>query len=115
MRNGVLNPREPHSLAVVRRIIAKLVGKPATEKQKVFFSVPAAGSDGDGGIAYHSASIGQILSDLGFDPTPIEEGLAVVFGELGGCNYTGIGGSCGSGLCHVCLAVLSVPGISFSL
>ena len=75
----------------------------------------AAGPDGDGGIAYHEASIRQILTDLGYEASPIQEGLAVVFGELGGCNYTGIGISCGSGLCNVCLAVLSVPVISFSV
>jgi len=115
MKGGVLNPMEPHSLAVVRRVITKLVGKAAIEGQKVFFSVPAASADGDGGIAYHRASIRQILSELNYDATPIEEGLAVVFGELGACNYTGIGVSCGSGLCNVCLAVLSVPVISFSV
>lgn len=115
MRNGILNPHEPHGLAVVRRIITKLVGKAATEGQKIFFSVPSAGPDGEGGITYHEASIRQILSELGYDATSIAEGLAVVFGELGGCNYTGIGISCGSGLCNVCLAVLSVPVISFSV
>ncbi len=115
MKNGVLNPQEPHSLAVVRSIVAKLVGKAAVEGQKVFFSVPSAGAEGEGGIAYHQASIRQLLSELGYDATPIEEGLAVIFGELGACNYTGIGISCGSGLCNVCLAVLSVPVISFSV
>ena len=48
-------------------------------------------------------------------PTPIVEGLAVVFGELADSNFSGIGISCGSGLCNVCLAVLSVPVISFSV
>lgn len=115
MLNGVLNPREPHSLSVVRRIITKLVGTAATEKQKIFFSVPAQTTDGDVGIAYHEASIRQILGELGYEATPIEEGLAVVFGELGGANFTGIGISCGSGLSNVCLAVLSVPVLSFSI
>ena len=115
MKNGVLNAQEPHSLAVVRRIITKLVGKPSVEGQKIFFSVPAPGPEGEGGIAYHAASIRQILTELGYEAAAIEEGLAVVFGELGGCNYTGIGISCGSGLCNVCLAVLSVPVISFSV
>jgi len=115
MRGGVLNPHEPHSLSVVKSILTKLLGTPAVDKQRVYFSIPAAGPEGEGGIAYHEASIRQILSDLGYDPTPIEEGLAVVFGELGACNYTGIGISCGSGLCNVCLAVLSVPVISFSV
>lgn len=115
MLNGVLNAREPHSLLVLTMIIGKLVGRAARQGQKVFFSVPAPGAGGESGIHYHQASIRQILTDLGYLATPIEEGLAVVFGELGGSNYTGIGVSCGSGLHNICLAVLSVPVISFSV
>ncbi len=115
MRNGTLNPQEPHSLAVVRSIIARLAGPAKTENQKISYSVPAPLLDGDVGIPYHQASIQQALKDLGYHPTPIAEGLAVVFGELGDSNFTGIGISCGSGLCNVCLAVLSVPVISFSV
>src|SRR3954452_16558127 len=115
MRNGTLNPQEPHSLSVVRSIVARLVGKPATEKQKILFSVPAPLPAGDVGIPYHQASVQQVLQELGYDASPISEGLAVIFGELGDSNFTGIGISCGSGLCNVCLAVLSVPVITFSV
>jgi hypothetical protein len=115
MQSGVLNPHEPHSLAVVRRIISKVAGKAQVDGQKIFFSVPSPGAEGEGGIAFHEASIRQVLTELGYGPTSIEEGLAVVFGELGGSNYTGIGISCGSGLCNVCFSVLSVPVISFSV
>ncbi len=115
MRNGTLNPQEPHSLAVVRSIITKLTGKAAVEKHKILFSVPAPLPDGDIGIPYHEASIQQALADLGYEPKAISEGLAVIFGELGDANFTGIGISCGSGLCNVCLSVLSVPVISFSV
>ena len=115
MLNGVLNPAEPHSLAVEKKIITRMLGKSASPGQRVFFSVPAPTSQGEESIAYHQASFKQILSDLGYDAHPIAEGLAVVFGELGASNYTGIGISCGSGLCNVCLAVLSVPVISFSI
>ena len=115
MLRGVLNPREPHSLAVIRRIITRMVGKAGVEGRKVFFSVPAPTTNEEEGLAYHEASIRQILSELGYEAKPIEEGLAVVFGEMGASNYTGIGISCGSGLCNVCLAVLSVPVISFAV
>jgi hypothetical protein len=115
MFRGVLNPHEPHSLSVMRRIITRLLGRAAVQGQKICFSVPAPCGQGEEPIAYHEASIRQVLADLGYDPKPIGEGLAVVFGELGGSNYTGIGISCGSGLCNVCLAVLSVPVISFSV
>ncbi len=115
MARGVLNPDEPHSLAVMRRIITKLVGRAAAEGQKVFFSVPAQGESLNGAIRYHEASIRQILADLGYEAIPIEEGLAVVYGELAASNYSGVAISCGSGLCNICLAVLSVPVISFSV
>jgi len=115
MRNGVLNPDEPHSLAVVRRIVTKLLGRAESEGQKVYFSVPAQGESLNGAIRYHEASIRQILTELGYAATPIEEGLAVVYGELAASNFSGVGISCGSGLCNVCLAVLSVPVISFSV
>jgi len=115
MKNGVLNPDEPHSMAVVRSIIARLIGPATVPKQRVFFSVPAPGDNGEGGLAYHTASIRQVLDELGYEATPIEEGLTVVFGELGSSNFSGIGISCGSGLCNVCLAVLSVPVISYSI
>jgi hypothetical protein len=115
MLNGVLNPQEPHSLAVVRSIVAKLVGKANAEGQKIFFSAPAPVEGSEVGIPYHKACISRVLSDLGYDPTPIIEGLAVVFAELADSNFSGIGISCGSGLCSVCLAVLSVPVIAFSV
>jgi hypothetical protein len=115
MKDGVLNPQEPYALEVVTRIVGKLLGKASTDHQKVFFSIPSPTIGRDGGIRYHRESIRQILTELGYQGTPIEEGLAVVFGEMGASNYSGIGISCGSGLCNVCLAVLSVPVISFSV
>ncbi len=119
MVDGLLNPDEPHGLAVLRMVVTRLIGKATGEGQKVFFSVPAPSacppdSRGDGSFSYHEKSCRHILTELGYDATPINEGLAVVFSELGASNYTGIGISFGSGLCNACLAVLSVPVISFS-
>jgi ribosomal protein L13 len=115
MKEGILNPQEPHALDVVRSIVGKMLGKSGVPGQKVYFSIPAPTGGNEGGIRHHQESVRQVLSELGYAPTPVEEGLAVVFGELSGSNFSGIGISCGSGLCNVCLAVLSVPVISFSV
>ena len=115
MLGGLLNPQEPHSLAVMRSLITRVVGPAGAAGRKIFFSVPSSIPGNDSAIAYHEASIQQILKQLGFDSQPIQEGLAVVFGEMSSSNYTGIGISCGSGLCNVCLAVLSVPVINFAV
>ena len=52
---------------------------------------------------------------MGYQVKSINEGLAVVYSELESSNYTGIGISCGGGLCNVCVAYLSVPVLSFSI
>ncbi len=58
---------------------------------------------------------GKSSRKLGYQPSSINEGLAVVYAELESSNYTGIGISLGGGLCNVCLAYLSVPVLSFSV
>lgn len=115
MLNGILNPHEPHGVRVISRIISRIIGKATYEGRRLFYSVPASPVGEDIGIAYHNATIKQVVGELGYEAHPIEEGLAVVFGEMCGSNYTGIGISCGSGMCNVCLAVLSVPVVSFSV
>ncbi len=114
MLNGLLNPQEPHALTVIRSIIAKLIGA-GSGSEKVVFSVPAPVTGGESSTAYHEASCRQVLTELGYEAQPIVEGLAVVLGEMESSNFTGIAISCGSGLTNVCLAVLSLPVVSFSI
>lgn len=113
MRAGVLNPGEPESEAQMGEIFRNLLaGAPPS---KLYFSVPAPPLGSSENTTYHEATIKQLLSGLGHEVHSINEGLAVIYGELESSNYTGIGISCGGGLCNVCLAYLSVPVLSFSI
>jgi hypothetical protein len=114
MTQGLLNPDEPESVRLIREITASLSGK-AEKGQKLCFTVPAAPAGAEQNLTYHEATIRQILGELGFETSSINEGLAVVYSELQSTNYTGIGISCGGGLCNVCFAYLSVPVVSFSI
>ena len=114
MTEGLLNPDEPESVRLIREIMVSLSGK-AEKGQKICFTVPAAPLGAEQNLTYHEVTIRQILSELGFETSSINEGLAVVYAELESTNYTGIGISCGGGLCNVCLAYLSVPVVSFSI
>ncbi|HTR36452.1 MAG TPA: hypothetical protein VMH80_11145 [Bryobacteraceae bacterium] len=114
MDRGVLNPSEPESLAMLRKIVASLV-PPSHDHRKACFTVPAAPLGAEENLTYHEATLRQILTDLGYDVKSINEGLAVIYSELESSNYTGIGISCGGGLCNVCVAYLSVPVLSFSI
>ena len=114
MARGVINPDEPASAKLIREIAAALAGKPE-KGQKLCFTVPAAPIGAEESLTYHEATLRQILTELGFEVTSINEGLAVVYAELERTNYTGIGISCGGGLCNVCFSYLSVPVVSFSI
>ena len=115
MTRGVLNPTEPESLRMMRQIISSVVDNRKGERGKLCFSIPAAPLGADENLTYHEATLKQMLGEFGYDVKAINEGLAVIYGELESSNYTGIGISCGGGLCNVCLAYLSVPVLSFSI
>jgi hypothetical protein len=51
---------------------------------------------------------------MGYNSRSINEGLAVVFSELESDNFSGIGVSCGGGMCNVAVAFMSLPVMTFS-
>ena len=115
MDKGVLNPAEPDSLGMLRKIVESMLGPVKEQRQKVCFTVPAAPLGAEDNLTYHEATLRQILNEIGYEVKSINEGLAVVYSELESSNYTGIGISCGGGLCNVCVSYLSVPVLSFSI
>ncbi len=114
MDKGLLNPTEPQSVHMLRKIVESLL-ESAKDRQKICFTVPAAPLGAEANLTYHEATIRQILSEKDYEVKSINEGLAVIYSELESSNYTGIGISCGGGLCNVCVAYLSVPVLSFSI
>ena len=114
MKQGLLNPDEPEGLNLIRHIIMALANKSRSEKEKLCFSVPAAPLIGGEIPSYHQAALKQTITELGYEAEAVDEGLAVIYSELEETNFTGIGISCGGGMCNVCFAYLSVPVFSYS-
>jgi hypothetical protein len=117
MTRGLLNPDENAALAVMRQIIASLISSEAAAERgrRLCFSVPGAPVGSPDGLTYHEATLRRVLTDMGFQVTSINEGLAVVLAELEDTNFTGIGISFGGGMCNVCLSYLAMPVFSFSV
>jgi hypothetical protein len=115
MTNGLLDAKEPESLNMIRQLLAAILDERGAEKSKVCFTVPAAPLGAEESLTYHEATLRQLITDLGYQVTSINEGLAIIYSELESSNYTGLGISCGGGLCNVCLAYLSAPVMSFSI
>ncbi len=114
MQHGVLNPQEPMGQEMIQAIIESVV--PRTRRNELLcFSVPGKGVGADANLVYHEGVLKNIIQALGYQAKAVNEGLAVVFAELQQENFTGIGISCGGGMCNVCVAFLSVPMVTFSI
>lgn len=114
MNRGVLNSAEPESLTMLRNIVTSLCGRPSSPS-RLCFTIPAAPLGSEENLTYHEKTLKQVLTELGYEVRSVNEGLAVIYSELDATNYTGIGISCGGGLCNVCFAYLAMPVLSFSI
>lgn len=115
MNGGTLNPAEEYSMSVMQAIIQQLVRK-TKNGETMRFSVPGAlRTDGSPNLVYHEAMLRDLLNSMGYNAKGINEGLAVVFAELEKENFSGIGISCGGGMCNVALAFMSIPVMTFSM
>lgn len=119
MTQGILNTSETESVPVIRQIVESMTAGVAEKSAKLCFTVPApplapAGGNEEG-VTYHEATLRQMFSGMGYATKSLNEGLAVVYAELEDTNFTGIGVSCGGGLCNVALSYLSMPVLSFSI
>ncbi len=115
MADGLLNPKEKAALPVLEAILHTVVPKARAAGEILAFSVPAALPGREAELTYHEGTLRRYFSGLGYRAVAINEGLAVIFAELEEQNFTGIGISCGGGMCNATLAFLSIPSIMFGL
>jgi hypothetical protein len=115
MAKGVLNPDEPLATHVLETILGSLVPPARSPGELIAFSVPASAAEAGYELTYHEETLKRYLGARGYTPLAVNEGLAVVLAELANESFTGIGVSCGGGMCNVALSYLSVPSITFSV
>lgn len=115
MRNGLLNAKEANAIEIMKGILDDMIPDAPFPNTPLCFSIPGVPRDAATDIIYHEAILKRHLQDKGFNARSINEGMAVVFSELEKENFTGIGVSCGGGMCNVCLSFLSIPHITYSI
>jgi nucleoid DNA-binding protein len=114
MMGGTLNPSEEYSLPVMTALIQQLV-KRGKGNDILRFSVPGPLREvGSPDLVYHEAMLRDLMTSMGYSAKAVNEGMAVVFAELEKENFTGIGVSCGGGMCNVALAFMSIPVMKFA-
>jgi len=115
MAHGMLNPKEPLAMPVLEAIVRTLLPAAQSAGQALAFSVPATDEDRSAQLTYYEATLRQHFDILGYRAKAINEGMAVIFAELYEQNFTGIGISCGGGMCNVALSYLSIPHILYAV
>jgi actin-like ATPase involved in cell morphogenesis len=115
MADGLINPRERLAMPVLEAVLSKLVPKAKAQGEMLAFSVPAAADGKEAALTFHEATLRRLFEGMGYKAMAINEGLAVIFSELEDNNFTGIGVSCGGGMCNATLAYLSIPSIMLSV
>jgi len=102
-------------------MIHSMLGDIATDKELLYYSVPANAINKDTDADYHrkllEAMFKAYKSSEGFvlDARPINEGMALVYAELEEKMYSGIGISCGAGMINVAHGLFGAEVFSFSL
>jgi hypothetical protein len=115
MADGLINAKERAAMPVLEAILEGMVPRARVAGEVLSFSVPAAMPGRESELTYHEATLRRFLAARGYRAVAINEGLAVVFSELEAENFTGIGISCGGGMCNATLAYLSIPSIMVGL
>ena len=115
MQAGILSSDEKSAIPMIKLILQQVVDEPQRHNERLFFSTPADPIDSDLSTLYHQKTLESILGDMGYDPEPINEGMAVIYSELADHDFTGLGISFGAGMTNVCLAYYAVPVMRFSI
>jgi hypothetical protein len=115
MATGMLNARERSAMQVLEVLIQSIVPRAKNQGDILAFSVPAAPEGHENELTYHEATLRKHFEGLGYRAVAVNEGLAVIFSELEDNNFSGIGVSCGGGMCNIALAYLSIPAVMYGL
>lgn len=116
MASGVLNPNEKDGRIVIGALVKALVGEPSEEGERCAFSIPAIPVDSQStGNVWHTGFFSHLLGNLGYTPEPVNEGLAIIYGECADDDHSGIAISHGGGQVNVCASYKLVGTLDFSI
>lgn len=116
LSGGMISSGELDAQQIISLMIKQVVGEPRISNEKCCYSVPASAIDvPNSDVLYHSAILGKIFKELGFDSEAVNEALAIIFSECGKENFSGVGISYGAGMTNVCLASNSMSALEFSI
>lgn len=116
MSQGVFS-QDCDAEAVMAVLLEKTIGEASFPTEVCRFSVPAEPIDAEFDVIFHEGVFTALISELGYNPKPLNEAEAVAYSELSGDddNLTGVAVSCGAGMTNVAVMYYGKPITTFSL
>lgn len=121
MSDGCVNPKEKDAFEIMKHMMHNLLEDVDTDKEILYYSVPANAINEQTDADYHSKVLKAIFDSyqsdkkLKVDARPLNEGLALVYAELAKKAFTGIGISFGAGMVNLCFAIFGAPVFEFAI
>lgn len=121
MKDGCVNPKEHDAFEIMKIMIHSMLDGVDQDRPILYYSVPANAVNDETDADYHSKILEAIFkaykSPEGFtvDARPLNEGMALVYAELGDKMFTGIGVSCGAGMVNVAFSLYGAEVFTFSI
>ena len=114
LASGVISAKEKDTEFILKEIIRRVAGQ-GDPGDVAYFSVPANPVDADFNNIYHREMFKRFLGDLGYNATPINEGMAVAWCELEDKELTGLCCSFGAGQVNCAMSYKGLEVFSFSV
>jgi actin-like ATPase involved in cell morphogenesis len=121
MKDGCLNPSERNAQFVMATMIHGMLDEVKHDKESLYYSVPANAINEKTDADYHSKVLESVFKSFQSEkghivvPRAINEGLALIYAELGSKMWTGIGISFGAGMVNLCFAIYGNPVFQFAI
>jgi hypothetical protein len=115
MAKGLIHSSDTKARPVLYEIFKSLLGAPVTVNEPCFYSVPADPANATNTTIFHSKLMSEILTELGYKPKPVIEGVAVSYAEAQKDKFTALNVSFGAGMSNVALTYKSLPVFTLSV
>lgn len=114
MAKGVLNSGNIDAVDIITKMVESLTG--TAKNGYCVYSIPAMAIDVDmPPVLFHEKMFQKIFTTLGYESTPLNESMAIIYSECADTKFTGLAISFGSGLTNVALSYRGVPVFTFSV
>jgi hypothetical protein len=116
MSRGVIAPGELEAEKVLLVLLETILGRSQSQVPEVcFYSVPAAATDMEMDVIYHSAMFSKLIGQLGYKPVSLNEAAAIAYSNAAPENFSALALSFGAGMVNVCLMYQTIIGMAFSV